>query len=137
MPIRYNTTPWIFIPSFSLESKVLLFAEMRSMVQYFTLAYGCPPNSYVWQYEKSVLNEIRLNQDEVDSYLRHHGEIEANHEELLVSLAHTLSTSRQRKYCRDVLNNLALHISDQVRDYGVTQMLNNFIDFQVDDVLRL
>ena len=135
MPIRFNTSPWIFIPSFSLESKVLLFAEMRSMVQFFTLAYGCPPNSPVWQYEKSILEQIKLNQDEVDHYLRHHDELEFDHKEILIKLAHSLSTSRQRRYCRDVINDVAFHIHNQVHDSGVTQMLNSFIDYQVDDIL--
>ncbi len=135
MPIKYTSTPWFFIPTLSLESKVLLFAEMRSMAQFFTMAHGCPANSYVWQYEKSIIKEIKLTEQDLDNYVRTHGEIELRHEELLLKLAHSLSSSRQRKYCRDVLNTVALHISNQVHDSGVTQMLNNYIDFQIDDVL--
>lgn len=136
MPIKQTGLPWVFIPDLSINAKVLLLVEMQFMIQYFSMAHGCRPNSYVFTYLQEVKKEIKLLDSDIDRVVDNMGEIALDKQQILNRLAQCLSSSRQKSYCRDVLNTTALHISNEVRDSIVTRMLNSYIDEYIDVILR-
>ncbi len=136
MPIRETGLPWVFIPSLSTTSKALLIAEMQLMVRYFTLAHGCKSNSYVFTYINEVKEKIKLSDLEYEHFIEQLGDDE-NKESILLKLSSSVNGSRQKNYCRDALNNIALHIRNETRrDDIITNMLNRYIDEKIDILLR-
>lgn len=136
MSIKQTGLPWVFIPDLSVNAKILLFAEMQFMIRYFSMAHGCRSNSYVFTYLQEVKKEIKLLDSDIDRAMDNMGEIPFDKQGILNKLAQNLSSSRQRSYCRDILNTMALHISNEVRDSVVTSMLNSYIDEYIDIILQ-
>ena len=135
MPIKYTGTPWIFKPSLNSVAKVLLIAEMQCMIQYFTMAHGCKSNSYVITYFNQIKEELNFSEFEVERAMNVIGEIKMEKETILKELVKYLSSSRQKRYCRDILNSNALHIHNEVHDPTITRMLNSYIDDYIDVIL--
>lgn len=136
MPIKQTGLPWVFIPNLSINAKVLLLAEMQFMIQFFSMAHGCRPNSYVFTYLQEVKKELKLSDSDIDRVANSLGDVPFDKQEILNKLAQCLSSSRQKSYCRDVLNTTALHINNEIRDPVITRMLNSYIDEDIDIILR-
>lgn len=135
MPIKYTSTPWIFKPSLNSVAKVLLMAEMQCMIQYFTMAHGCKSDSYVITYFNQIKEELNFSDFEVERAMNVIGEVKMEKEAILKELVKYLSSSRQKRYCRDILNSNALHIHNEVHDPTITRMLNSYIDDYIDVIL--
>lgn len=136
MPIKRTSSPWFFTPNLNDDAKVLLIGEMNLMVRFFTMAHGCPSTSYVFTYFRRIEIEIKLSSCDTNKVASRHKHIPLNKEDILMELARYLSSSRQRNYCKDILNTLALHLSNEVNDYIVTEMLNQYIDEYIDRILN-
>lgn len=136
MPIKQTGLPWVFIPDLSVNAKVLLLAEMQFMIRYFSMAHGCGSSSYVFTYLQEIKKELKLSDSDIDRTMSSMGEIPFDKQGILNKLTQCLSSSRQKSYCRDVLNTTALHISNEIRDSAIIRMLNNYIDEYIDIILR-
>ncbi|MBP3517842.1 MAG: hypothetical protein J6K31_05480 [Parabacteroides sp.] len=135
MPIKYTGTPWIFKPSLNSIAKVLLISEMQCMIQYFMMAHGCKNGSYVITYFDQVKEEVNFSDFELERAINVIGDIKMEKEVILKELVKYLSSSRQKRYCRDILNTTALHIHNEVNNHAITRMLNEYIDNCIDVIL--
>lgn len=135
MPIKYTSVPWIFKPSLNSVAKVLLMSEMQCMIKFFTMAHGCKNNSYIITYFNQTKNEINLSEFEIDRTVNIIGDVPMEKEAILKELVKYLSSSRQKRYCRDILNTLALHIHNEINNPAITRMLNDYIDNYIDVIL--
>lgn len=135
MPIKETGTPWFFAPNLSLDAKVLLIAQMDFMIQKFTTPHGCKSNSYVFTYFQKVKDEIKLTTNDLSEATGRVTNLSTN-DNILRMLRNTLSSSRQNSYCKDILNTLALHIRNEVKDFVITGMLNDYIDNHIDVTLK-
>lgn len=136
MPIKETGTPWFFAPNLSLDAKVLLIAQMNFMIQKFTIPHGCKSNSYVFTYLQKVKEEIKLTGNNVSEATERVTNLSTNNDNILRMLRNALSSSRQNSYCKDILNTLALHIRNEVKDFVITGMLNDYIDNHIDVILK-
>lgn len=136
MPIKETGTPWFFPPSLSLDAKVLLFAQMNFMIQKFAMIHGCKSSSYVFTYLSKIKDEIKLTDKEINESVGRFSTSSNSNDYLLRMLRNTLSSSRQNSYCRDILNTLALHIRNEVRNFVITDALNKYIDNTIDVILK-
>lgn len=136
MPIHQTGLPWVFTPKLSVNAKILLLAEMQFMIQYFTMAHGCRSNSYVFTYLQEIKKEINLLDSDINKTINQMGDIPFDKHSILKMLAQNLSSSQQKKYCKDILNTMALHISNEIRNASITGMLNSYIDEDIDVILR-
>lgn len=136
MPIKETGTPWLFTPKLSLDAKVLLIAQMNFMIQKFTIPHGCKSCSYIFTYLQKVKDEIKLTDRDISEVTERVSNLSTSDDNILRMLKNTLSSSRQNNYCRDILNTLALHIRNEVKDFAITDMLNNYIDNHIDITLK-
>lgn len=137
MPIKETGTPWFFAPNLSLDTKVLLIAQMDFMIQKFTIPHGCKSNSYIFTYLQKVKDEIKLTSHDLNEGAERISSLSTSNDNILKMLRNALSSSRQKSYCIDILNTLCLHIRNEVHnDYTVTLMLNNYIDNEIATYLR-
>lgn len=134
MPIKSAGLPWVFIPELSIDAKVLLVMQMGFMIRYFGMM-GCKANSYVFTYLQEIKKEIKLSNDEIDKVCSRYDSLSIGKYAILKTLSSNLSTNRQKSYCKDVLNTCALHISNEVKDWVTTKMLNDYIDEYIDTIL--
>ena len=136
MPIKETGAPWFFAPNLSLDAKVLLIAQMNFMIQNFTIPYDCKSSSYVFTYLQKVKEEIKLTGNNVSEATERVTNLSTNNDNILRMLRNALSSSRQNSYCKDILNTLALHIRNEVKDFVITGMLNDYIDNHIDVTLK-
>ena len=136
MPIKETGTPWFFAPNLSLDAKVLLIAQMNFMIQKFTIPHGCKSSSYVFTYLQKVKEEIKLTDSNVSEATERVTNLSTNNDNILRMLRNALSSSRQNSYCKDILNTLALNIRNEVKDFVITGMLNDYIDNHIDVTLK-
>lgn len=136
MPIKETGTPWFFAPNLSLDAKVLLIAQMNFMIQKFTIPHGCKSSSYVSTYLQKVKEEIKFTGNNVSEATERVTNLSTNNDNILRMLRNALSSSRQNSYCKDILNTLALHIRNEVKDFVITGMLNDYIDNHIDVTLK-
>lgn len=135
MPIKYTSTPWIFKPSLNSVAKVLLMSEMQCMIQYFTMPYGCKAGSYVITYFDQIKKELSFSDFELERSVNVVGDVQMEKEAILKELVKYLSSSRQKRYCREILNTTALHIHNEMNNLSITRMLNEYIDNYIDVIL--
>lgn len=136
MPIKETGTPWLFTPKLSLDAKVLLIAQMNFMVQKFATPRGCKSSSYIFTYSQNVKDEIKLTDYDISEAAERISSLSTSNDNILRMLKNALSSSRQNCYCRDILNTLALHIRNEVKDFVITGMLNDYIDNHIDITLQ-
>lgn len=137
MPIKNTSMPWFFVPSFSSNAKVIIVMQMQLMILYFskerknTDKYAPRSNSYIPQYIERVKSELKITAEEVDKATNNSS---TNSGDFLLMLKDELSSDKQKKYCRELFNTLALHISND--NPSSTNSLNEYIDHTIDIVLR-
>ena len=137
MPIKTTGTPWLFIPNFSTRAKCLLMIELDAMLRFFLTCAcrDCPSNSYIWTYMRNIAEEIKVNVKDVDEVIEQLNNTNHNHSTLLVALNKELTSSRQRQYCRDIINRMTLAINNETLG-AIKYLLDDFIDNEVEKILR-
>ena len=98
--------------------------------------YICKSSSYVFTYLQKVKEEIKLTGNNVSEATERVTNLSTNNDNILRMLRNALSSSRQNSYCKDILNTLALHIRNEVKDFVITGMLNDYIDNHIDVTLK-
>lgn len=136
MPIQRSKTPWIFIPAISAEAGAGLIQIFGYMQNFYLAAYGCPENSYVWVYAKEIKEKLKVDDYILDRVCEKFNNEDISIENALKFLNNSLTGSRAKNYCKDAINTMALHISNQANDKVVTNMLNSFLDQDVEHYIR-
>lgn len=137
MPIKNTSMPWFFVPSFSSNAKVVIVMQMQLMILYFAKErnnidkYVPRNNSYIPKYIERIKSELKITAEEFNKATNN---LSAENGNILLMLRDELSSDKQRKYCRELFNTLALHISND--NPSSTNSLNEYIDNTIDVVLR-
>jgi hypothetical protein len=128
----------MFVPQLNGYAKVLILLQFHWMMRYFTMMHNFDSEkSYCATYFRKVRDEQKINDANWDNYIDQisykYPEIaDDNNWKPLSYLKRELTDSRQRSYCCEVINTMALHISNAIGDRVITNMLNNYIDKEVD-----
>lgn len=136
MPIERSKAPWIFTPSLSEEASAALMQILGYMQRYYLMGHDCPSYSYVWTYMREIHKTLKVNDASLERVCEYFNEMNFSIEQSFRYLNGRLTSSRQKKYCKDIINTMALHISNQAYDDVITRMLNNFLDKEVEMYLR-
>lgn len=132
MPIKQYSVPWVFIPTLEEKAKCYLILEISAMIRHFLQIHGCPEDSGPRNHIQRVKKEINISERLFEDVASQN---DLDHIELLYKLKWCLTSSRQKRYCKDVINSMAFYISNQAMDSFVTYKLNEFIDGEVEHTL--
>ena len=137
MPIKRTAFPTPIVPQLNSYAKSLILIQFNWMTRFFTMTHAFnSKNTYVDVYYKEVVKEQNIKEEDLDLFMKKYPNIaNANYESVLKPLRNELTDSRQRNYCRDIFNRMALYISNAIGDSIVTGMLDNYIDEEVDVIL--
>lgn len=132
MPIKQYSVPWVFIPTLEENAKCYLILEISAMIRHFLLNHRCPEESGPLNHIQRIKKEINISERLYESVASQN---DLDHIELLHKLKWCLTSSRQKKYCKDVINSMAFYISNYAMDSFVTYKLNEYIDYEVERTL--
>ncbi|MDR2233072.1 MAG: leucine-rich repeat domain-containing protein [Tannerella sp.] len=137
MPIKRTGFPTLFVPQLNVYAKALILAEFNWMARFFTMGHRFnSQNTYVDVYYREVVKEQKMEEVDFDLFIKKYPEIaNKGFSNVLKYLSKELTDSRQRSYCREIFNRMALHISNAINDRYITIMLDKFIDEEVDVIL--
>ena len=141
MPIKRTGFPTLFVPQLNSYAKVLILMQFHWKMRYFSMMHNFDSEkSYCATYFRKIRDEQKVNETNWDNYLdqfsHKYPEIEGDKNwKPLNDLKRELKDSQQKGYCREVINTMALHISNAIGDRIVTNMLDNYIDEEVDIIL--
>ena len=143
MPIKRTGFPTSFVPQLNECSKVLILMQFHWMMRYFSMMHNFDSEkSYCATYFRKIRDEQKVNDINFDNYrdqlLHKYPEFYSDKDfnlKPLIYLKRELKDSQQKNYCREVINTMALHISNAIGDRVITNMLDNYIDEEVDVIL--
>ena len=137
MPIKRTGFPTLFVPQLNVYAKALVLVQFNWMARYFTMMHKFDSQkSYVDVYYREVVKEQKMEEADFELFPKKYPEIaNSAYSNVLKYIRQELTDSRQRSYCREIFNRMALHISNAIGDKVITNMLDKFIDEEVDVIL--